>query len=251
MAVPAADGGSLTPHGRDAEPGTSQHDQAPRGWAVRAVASAVLLAVALAAAVVLIIGAFDDEETQAGDGQAAREALMARATEFVVAVNSYGPADLDEQNRLTDYAAKVKAVITPKFGVSFDDGLRYAEQTVAQAGYARTVQIFSSGVASTGPTSAQVLVAGQFSGSYPDPQDTDRRLTFEPDPFRLEVSLVRIDGEWLVDDFTPLTGQDTDPGQAPVPDDGASEPSPSPQTSTPTGTPRPGGAASPTEGSTP
>ena len=27
-------------------------------------------------------------------------------------------------------------------------------------------------------------------------------------PYRIEVSLVKIDGTWLVDDFTPVTGTD-------------------------------------------
>ena len=29
----------------------------------------------------------------------------------------------------------------------------------------------------------------------------------EPSPFRVSVKMVKIDGEWLVDDFTPLTGE--------------------------------------------
>ena len=29
----------------------------------------------------------------------------------------------------------------------------------------------------------------------------------EPAPFRIEVSLVKVDGTWLVDNFTPVTGE--------------------------------------------
>jgi hypothetical protein len=50
----------------------------------------------------------------------------------------------------------------------------------------------------------------------------------EPAPFRVQVTLVKVNGTWLVDDFSPLTGTD---------EEGAGG----------TGTPAP----SPTEGATP
>ncbi|UUZ60653.1 hypothetical protein [Nocardioides sp. B-3] len=40
----------------------------------------------------------------------------------------------------------------------------------------------------------------------------------EPIPFRIEVSLVKIDGEWLVDDFSPVTAGGAVPeSEGPVP----------------------------------
>ncbi len=46
-------------------------------------------------------------------------------------------------------------------------------------------------------------MAGAFTDSYPKASGDQPR---EPAPFRIEVSLVKVDGEWLVDNFTPVTG---------------------------------------------
>ena len=43
-------------------------------------------------------------------------------------------------------------------------------------------------------------VAGTFTDSYP------KQGQLEPTPFRFEVTLVKVQGSWLVDDFTPVTG---------------------------------------------
>ena len=73
---------------------------------------------------------------------------------------------------------------------------------------ARRAEVFSAGVSSLDGDSARVLVSGSFVNSYPDTrqEDPEARVESEPAPFRVEVSLVRTDGEWLVDDFVPVTG---------------------------------------------
>jgi len=146
--------------------------------------------------------------------QEVRETLMSQANQFVLRVNTYGPGDLDENNMLPGYAERVREVITSKFSVSFDQNLTLAEQSVSQAGYARDVEIVASGVESVEDDRGVVLVAGTINGSYPDPAadatDTDR-VEFEPQPFRFRVSLVRTEGEWLVDDFAPLSSEVIDP----------------------------------------
>ena len=43
-------------------------------------------------------------------------------------------------------------------------------------------------------------MAGTFTDSYP------KQGQLEPTPFRLEVTLVKVNGSWLVDNFTPVTG---------------------------------------------
>jgi hypothetical protein len=53
--------------------------------------------------------------------------------------------------------------------------------------------------------SATALVAGSFTDTY-TPEGGGEPRPQEPVPFRIEVSLVKTDGEWLVDDFTPVTG---------------------------------------------
>ena len=52
------------------------------------------------------------------------------------------------------------------------------------------------------------LVAGTFTDTYAKGAKADAR-GLEPAPFRIEVRLVKVDGTWLVDDFSPVTGSAT------------------------------------------
>ena len=54
--------------------------------------------------------------------------------------------------------------------------------------------------------SAQVLVAGSISQTAKN-RKGKRVSAGEPAPFRLRVSLDKIDGTWLVDDYQPVTGR--------------------------------------------
>ena len=55
--------------------------------------------------------------------------------------------------------------------------------------------------------SARVLVAGAFTDSYEQGTgEKARTVDQEPLPFRFTVDLVMIEGEWLVDDFSPVSG---------------------------------------------
>ncbi len=218
MAVPRADDGSLTP-----TPSTS-------GSRLTFLSAGLALVVAACAVILLVhtVSSSDATESRADD-PAAREQVMNQANQFVLRVNTYGPEDLDEQNAMPEYAERVREVITAKFAVDFNESITFAEQTVAQAGYARDVEIFSSGVETIDADSASVLVAGALNGSYPDPQ-REGRIEYEPQPFRFQVSLVRTGDEWLVDDFFPLTGE-------------LDEPAPE-QTTVPSTTPRPTGQPS-------
>lgn len=141
----------------------------------------------------------------AGDGadeQAAREDVMAQTEQFMLRMGSYGPDLLDDQGAMPEYRARVKEVITPKFAASFDEEAGAAEQLVDQAGVARVPDVFATGVASIDADSARTLVAGSFTDSY---QVKGKTVDQEPVPFRIEVSLVLIEGEWLVDDFDPVS----------------------------------------------
>lgn len=212
MVVPpaSADAGLSTPPSVDP----------PRSQSFRLVLTAVLVAVVLAAvttAVVLLV--IRDADT--GDTQASREDVMAQTEQFMLRMGSYGPDLLDDSGAMPDYRAKVKEVITPKFAASFDQEAGAAEQLVAQAGVARVPDVFATGVASLDADSARTLVAGSFTDTYTVKGKT---VPQEPIPFRIEVSLVKIDGEWLVDDFSPVTAQEA------VPESGSPEPSQTPTT---------------------
>ena len=202
MAVPPSD---------DVRPGLSdeaphQHDARARGF--RRALLAVLTVVALVAAG-LTIWSLAQGRGQDDSAQAERDRVMSQARQFMLRMGTFGPDQLDDQGRLEEYRSLVSEVITPKFKASFDKQASIADQMVAQVGVARKAEVFSAGVSTLDPDSATALVAGSFTGSYPvkgTPQPQ------EPVPFRYELKLEKIDGTWLVDDFTPVTGQDEQGG---------------------------------------
>ena len=125
---------------------------------------------------------------------------MAQTEQFMLRMGTYGPDLLDDKGQMPEYRSRVKEVITPKFAASFDKQAGTAEQLVAQAGVSRKAEVFATGVSAIDSDSATALVAGTFTDTY------KKGGQQQPVPFRIEVSLVKIDGKWLVDDFTPVTG---------------------------------------------
>lgn len=128
-----------------------------------------------------------------------REQLLALGREFVVRFNTYGP-DMLEEGRLPEYAS-LTDLMSAKFAEAFEDNVGYAEQTVAEVGVGRSAEVFAVGIVSQDADSAELLVGGNAQFSYPSPQDEEERVEFDPQRFRYQVSLVRIDGEWVVDDL--------------------------------------------------
>ena len=176
--------------------------------------------------------------------QSERETVMAQAEQFMLRVNTYGP-DLLEGQTMPKYRELVEEVITPKFAADFEKNVPAAEQTVAEAGLARTCEVFSTGVSTLDSDSATALVAGSFTNSYPSEPGSQDRVETDPAPFRVQVALVKVKGTWLVDDFTPLTGETDAAGSG----SGATPselPSIVPSETTPSETPSaPSGEASP------
>jgi hypothetical protein len=168
------------------------------------VASVVWIPFLLAHRTVTVFG-HEVGTDDAAATQAEREAAMAATEQFVLRVNTYGPRLLDSSGRMPAYRARVKAVITPKFAASFDQSVPVAEQSVKTYGLDRTCAVYATGVEVIDRDSAQVLVAGSISQTVLDGK-TKRVSTGEPAPFRLRVSLDRIAGKWLVDDYQPVTG---------------------------------------------
>lgn len=130
--------------------------------------------------------------------QSDREEVMAQASQFLLRMGTYGPDLLDDSQQMPEYRERVTEVITPKFATSFEEQASVAEQLVAQAGQSREATVFGSGVSEIDEDSATALVAGSFTDSYGDAEPQ------APSAFRMEVSLVKVDGTWLVDDFSPL-----------------------------------------------
>jgi hypothetical protein len=170
----------------------------------------VLVALLLVSAGVLV-WLLADRRGAAEDLQSERESVMSQTEQFVLRLNTYGPDDVDSQGHLTKYKDSVSEVITPKFASDFEQsGLPIAEQTVQQAGYGRTAEVFGVGVQTIDSDSAVAIVAAGLTGTYPDPKhpdDASKRVSGGEDVLRWEVDLVKTDGKWLVDDYSPMTGE--------------------------------------------
>ncbi|GAA1137139.1 hypothetical protein [Nocardioides aquiterrae] len=185
-------------------------DETPRSATFRLVLLVVLVALLLVSAGALI-WLLADRRGAAEDLQSEREAVMSQTEQFVLRLNTYGPDDVDDQGHLTTYKDSVAEVITPKFASDFEQsGLPIAEQTVQQAGYGRTAEVFGVGVQTIDSDSAVAIVAAGLTGSYPDPKhpdDASQRVSGGEDVLRWEVDLVKTDGKWLVDNYSPVTGE--------------------------------------------
>ncbi len=173
-----------------------------------------------------------NDEIPASEETEDREELLAIGRDFATRFNTYDPEMLDEQGHLPDYAA-VKDLMTAKMGDGFEKYVGLVEATVAQWDAASVCMVYAVGVASSDADSAELLVAGtiQQSVSYASDdrpgqggdaeEDEEVRVKDDPKDFRYEVSLVKVEGEWLVDDF-----DDVDDGLPPfsqpaVPEDPA------------------------------
>lgn len=147
--------------------------------------------------------------------QEERDLVRARAEQFLLRMGTYGPDQLTEDGTMPEYRELVTEMITPKFATSFSEQVSVAEQLVAQAQQTRSAQVFGSGVAAIDEDTATALVAGAFTDSYGESEPQ------APSAFRLEVALVKVDGEWLVDSFVPVGGGDSG---SPEPQPGEEQP---------------------------
>ena len=189
---------------------TTGTDETPRSATFRLVLLVVLVVLLLTSAGILV-WLLTERRGEADGLQSDRDAVMSQTRQFVLRLNTYGPDQLDDQGHLDDYRDQVLEVITPKFAADFEKtGLPIAEQTVAQAGYGRSAQVFGVGVESVDADSATAIVAAGLTGSYPDPKHPDdqaKRVDADQDVLRWEVDLVLSEGTWLVDDYAPVTGE--------------------------------------------
>ena len=143
-----------------------------------------------------------------------REEVMSLTDQFVKRLGTYSPDMLDDAGQMPDYREQVTEVITPKFAADFDKEVATVEQLVAQGGITRSAEVFATAVSSIDDDSARVLVAGAFTDSYRQGEGSKARtVDQEPLPFRFTVDLVMVEGEWLVDDFTPVSDPDQGAGE--------------------------------------
>jgi Mce-associated membrane protein len=173
------------------------------------VALAASLALVVAACVALLIWMSVAGRASADGGldlPDEREQVMSLTDQFVKRLGTYSPDMVDDSGQMPAYRDQVREVITPKFAADFDKEVATAEQLVAQGGITRTADVFATAVSSIDDDSARVLVAGAFTDSYEQGTgDKAKTVDQEPLPFRFTVDLVMIEGEWLVDDFSPVS----------------------------------------------
>jgi Mce-associated membrane protein len=153
----------------------------------------------------------------ADNPQSQRDQVMAVARSFVTQFSSYGPDDLDEQQKMPEYVERVEKFLTPKFVTTFESSVTFAEQTVAQQQATRLGEVYAVAVSRLDEDSARVLVAGRDSISVPNPKKPDELVPYSDQPFRYEIDLVLTEGEWLVDNFGVVGTLDGDlPEDAPT-----------------------------------
>ena len=173
------------------------------------VALAVALAAVAATCVALLVWMAVSGPSSADGGLEhpdEREQVMSLTDQFVKRLGTYSPDMVDDTGQMPEYRDQVREVITPKFAADFDQEVATAEQLVAQGGITRTADVFATAVSSIDDDSARVLVAGAFTDSYEQGTgEKARTIEQEPLPFRFTVDLVMIEGEWLVDDFSPVS----------------------------------------------
>ena len=196
----------------------------PRPSRRRRVVAAALAVVALSCVALMAWMALDGRDSADGGLSLPdeREQVMGLTSQFVKRLGTYSPDMLDGSGQMPDYREQVREVITPKFAADFDKEVATAEQLVAQGGITRTADVFATAVSAIDDDSARVLVAGAFTDSYQQGEGEKAQVVDqEPLPFRFTVDLVMIEGEWLVDDFSPVSSEAETPGAGSVPGEGS------------------------------
>lgn len=170
------------------DPGGTRSDR--RGLRRGIAAFLALVAVLAVVALVLEVASLRPRSEEVRADQQARSEVVRAAERFAVQVNNYDVSSVDS------YQAKVIPLLSPKFKDEFKKAMTDIVTSVKQAKMSSKGEVLTSGVASLDPDSAQVLVVS----------DANVKTVFDQRArhFRWEVSLVKIDGRWLVDNFTPV-----------------------------------------------
>ncbi len=206
-------------------------EPAARSWVRPLLVGSLTVVVACLVSLVVqaVLVAVRDDDGVDPSTESERDEVMAATTDFVVRINTFGPDDLDASGRLSNYVTGVKELMTAKFATGFEDARQYPEGLVSQAKYGRSCEVNAVAVSTIGDDEATVLAAWQQIDSYPNPQNPSQRVEVLPRPMRWTVTLRKVEGEWLVDDYTVVSEQGADgasPSVPSVPPTGAPLPSP-------------------------
>ncbi len=162
----------------------------PAGSSVLRMAMAAVLVLLLVVAVAIGFWKFNQLRSteQALDSRAD---VVRVAEQFTVAVNNY------DANSVDQYQSRVSDMLSTKFRGEFQQAMQNIVAQVKQAKMQSQGKVLSAGVATIDNDSARVLVVS----------DATVKTVFDQRErhFRWEISLVKVDGKWLVDDFSPVT----------------------------------------------
>jgi Mce-associated membrane protein len=152
---------------------------------------AVLLTLLLVAGVAVGAWSLTRGDSAAQQQADARPDAIAAASQFAASVNTY------DVQKLSDYDARVAALLTPAFAQQFKASTQGLLAAYAKTKLTSTGTVRQAAVESIDADSAQVLVAV-------DATTSPAGLLTNPPRLRWEVSLVKQDGRWLVDDFNDI-----------------------------------------------
>jgi Mce-associated membrane protein len=155
-------------------------------WAVTAVLT--LLLAAAVVVVVLEVTSLRPRAHQATQDDQQRSAAVAAAERFTVQFNTYDPGSLP------GYQKRIKSMLTPKFGADFAQSMDKLSGTITSGKITSKGEVLASGVAEQDTDSAQVLVVADAAVRTVYDKNVARH-------FRWQISLVNINGKWLVDSF--------------------------------------------------
>ena len=169
----------------DARPGGDPLNRSRLGY----IALILLTVGSLAAGVFLLVRG---PQLAPYEDPAARQEVRAAAEQFATAINTYDVTDLDP------YVKRVKPLLTDDLAEQFEASTQdllanFAETKIISKGSVKQVAI-SSMDADSAETLAAITVA-----TLPE------NLQFGQPRLRWRISLVKVDGKWLVDNFANVT----------------------------------------------
>jgi Mce-associated membrane protein len=154
------------------------------------VAVLVVLVLVALAAIVLQLTVVRPQYLELRAEQQNRTEAVRVAEHFTAQVNNYDSATIDE------YQSSVVPLLTTKFRTGFTKTMEQIVASVKEAEVRSQGEVVTSAVANVDPDSADVLVVADARVQT----ILDTRVRH----FRWEVSLVKVDGKWRVDNFTPV-----------------------------------------------
>lgn len=163
-------------------------DRAGASRRLRTAMAAVLVLLLLAAVAAGVWG-YSRWRSVEGDLEARADVVRAAET-FVVQFNTYDTESID------DYAESMNDLLSTSARTAFESQIEDITTLISETGLESEGKVLASAVATLDEDSSRVLVVA------------DAEATSQAGPvqrhFRWEVSLVKVDGEWLVDDFSAV-----------------------------------------------